>query len=162
MRSSEFIIQRSWELLAPIIEANGYELVEVEFVMEKGNWILRLYVDREGGITLQDCVNLSGEISHILDVEDYVDRTYNLEVSSPGLNRPLRREKDFKKYVGEQIKVIMKEPVGGRKNFKGILKDIRNSEIILETGEQVFTLALSNVKKANVIFDFGKDKMGIK
>jgi ribosome maturation factor RimP len=162
MRAAEFIVQRSWELLSPIIEANGFELVEVEFVMERGHWILRLYVDREGGVNLDDCVQLSEEIGHILDVEDYVDRSYNLEVSSPGLNRPLRKEKDFQAHVGKRVKIVMKEPVEGRRNFKGILKGISDGQISLEADGEVFTLALSGVKKANVIFDFGKDNMRLK
>lgn len=156
MRSVEAIVQATWDLLTPVIEANGYELIEVEFLMERGNWVLRIYVDKEGGVTLKDCADLSEEIGHLLDVEDYIDKSYNLEVSSPGLNRPLRREKDFKRFVGEKVKIQTKEAVSGRKNFKGVLRHVEGGRITIDASGQTFTLDLSNVKKANLIYDFDK------
>ncbi|MFN3534644.1 MAG: ribosome maturation factor RimP [Desulfatiglandales bacterium] len=156
MRSAESIVQATWDLLTPVIEANGFELIEVEFLVQRGSWILRLYIDREGGLTVEDLALLSEELGHILDVEDLVDRRYNLEVSSPGLDRPLRREKDFKKFIGETIKVTLKEPLMGRKNFKGILRVVDAGNITLEASGQMFTLELSNVKKANLIYNFDK------
>jgi ribosome maturation factor RimP len=162
MKSSEAIVQRSWELLTPIIEANGFELVEVEFVMERGSWVLRLYVDKEGGVNLEDCASLSEEIGHLLDVEDYIDRSYLLEVSSPGLNRPLRKPKDFERYSGNKVKVVMKEAVGGRKNFKGILIGIQGDMVTIESSGQRFTFDIKDVKKANILYDFKREETGLK
>ncbi len=154
MVKTEEIVSKAWELLDPLVELNGYELVEVEFSLERGHWVLRLYVDREGGITLGECAELSEEISRVLDVEDIVDRSYVLEVSSPGLDRPLRKEKDFKKVVGRKIKVTMKEPVDGRKNFSGRLLGVDSQVLHVEAGNQVFPLEMEKIKKANLVYEF--------
>jgi len=93
----------------------GYELVEVEYLSTYGRWVLRLYIDKGNGVTIDDCADVSRELGDIIDIKEIIDHEYVLEVSSPGLNRPLRREKDFIRAVGSRIKLKMKQAVNGQK-----------------------------------------------
>ena len=95
--------QKAEELITPIVEANGFELVDVEYVKEGGTWYLRAYIDKPGGIMVDDCEVVSRELSDILDEKDFIDEAYILEVSSPGLGRPLKKEKDFARSLGEEV-----------------------------------------------------------
>jgi len=110
-----------YALAEPVIVENGIELVDVEFVKEGGNWYLRLYIDKEKGIDLDDCEKISHLISDLLDKEDPIEQAYFLEVSSPGLDRPLKREKDFRKYEGHAVNVRTYSPVEGKKKIQGKL-----------------------------------------
>ena len=105
MSKREIYEQKTEELLLPIMEENGFELVDVEYVKEGSNWYLRAYIDKPGGITVNDCEVVSRRLSDILDEEDYIDDAYILEVSSPGLGRPLKKEKDYQRSLGKLIEI---------------------------------------------------------
>ena len=114
------IVDRVKELLLPILEEGGFELIDVEFVRGPVGWVLRIYADRpEGGITISDCQWISERIGTLLDVEDLIPHAYNLEVSSPGLDRPLKTRRDFEKHVGMVVKKKTHEPMDNQRNFKG-------------------------------------------
>ena len=105
MAKRETYEQKTEEILLPIVEKNGFELVDVEYVKEGGSWYLRAYIDKPGGINVDDCEIVSRELSDILDEKDFIDEAYILEVSSPGLGRPLKKEKDFKRSLGQEVEV---------------------------------------------------------
>ncbi len=114
------IVEKVKELLQPILEEGGFELVDIEFVREPAGWVLRIYADRpEGGITISDCQWISERIGTVLDVEDIIPYSYNLEVSSPGLDRPLKNQKDFERHKGIVVKIKTTEPLDNQRNFKG-------------------------------------------
>ena len=144
------------ELVEPALEGMGYELVEVEYLCERGRWVLRLYIDQEKGITVDDCAAVSREMGDVLDSRDLIPHGYVLEVSSPGLNRPLRKEKDFEKRIGRKIRVRMAAPVEGRRNFVGTLTGIRDGTLSLDVDRQSFSLPVSEVEKAHLIYEFEK------
>ncbi len=124
---SHEIAERVKELLLPILEEGGFELVDVEFVREPAGWVLRIYADRpQGGITISDCQWISERIGTLLDVEDFIHHPYNLEVSSPGLDRPLKSRRDFERHIGTVVKIKTQEPLDNQRNFKG--KIISTSE----------------------------------
>jgi ribosome maturation factor RimP len=147
------IIDRVRAIADPILLSEGMELVEIEYRREERGWVLRLYIDKEEGITVDDCGHISREIERSLDVEDFMSTPYTLEVSSPGLTRPLRNEKDFLKYRNRLIKVKTLEPVENRKKFKGKLLGISEHRIEIEVEDGVFEIPLSNVAKANLEID---------
>ena len=107
--------------LLPIVEANNFELVDVEYVREAGTWYLRAYIDKEGGFTVDDCEMVSRKLSDWLDEKDFIDDSYILEVSSPGLGRPLKKEKDFKRSMGEQVDIKLYRAIDRQKDFTGTL-----------------------------------------
>jgi ribosome maturation factor RimP len=114
------IVEKVKELLQPILEEGNFELVDVEFVREPVGWVLRIYADRPtGGITISDCQWISERIGTVLDVEDVIPHSYNLEVSSPGLDRPLKSQKDFDRHRGIVVKIKTTEPLDNQRNFKG-------------------------------------------
>ncbi|WP_245803886.1 ribosome maturation factor RimP [Geothermobacter hydrogeniphilus] len=120
--------ERVAELVAPIIEEFGLELVDVEYKRERSDWFLRLFIDKPGGVTLDDCADLSREVDPLLEVEGLIPHAYRLEVSSPGLDRPLKKAADFVRFVGERVRVKSRDPLDpdhrghARKTFRGILQ----------------------------------------
>ena len=147
--------QQTEALLLPIVEKNGFELVDVEYVKEAGNWYLRAYIDKPGGITVDDCEVVSRAFSDVLDEKDYIEDTYIFEVSSPGLGRPLKKEKDFKRSLGEEVEIRTYRPINRQKEFVGLLKeyDMDTVTIEYEDGEtQVFQR--SDVALIRLAFDF--------
>jgi len=151
---SKEIIDRVESLADPILQDEGLELVETEYRREARGWVLRLYVDKEHGVTLDDCTRVSQEIGRVLDIEDVISVPYSLEVSSPGLRRPLRKEKDFVKYRDRMIRVKTFAPVGSRRQFKGKLLAMLGDSIEMAVDGEVFRIPLSNVAKANLEIDF--------
>ena len=148
------MIGRIRTLAEPILRDVGIELVEIQYRREGSGWVLRLYIDKEGGITLEDCTHVSHEVSRHLDVEDFIYAPYTLEVSSPGLNRPLKTEKDFLKYRNHRIKVVICDPIEKRRQFKGKLLGFFENQIEMEVEEGIVTIPLSNVVKAHVEIEF--------
>jgi ribosome maturation factor RimP len=130
------------------------ELIDVEHRREARGWVLRLYIDKEGGVTLDDCSRVSQEVGRVLDVEDFILTPYTLEVSSPGLNRVLKREKDFVKYRDRLIRVKTFDPIGNRRQFKGRLLGLAENRIEIEVDGETFQIPLSNVTKANLEMEF--------
>jgi ribosome maturation factor RimP len=123
------------ELALPIISEHGFELVDVEFVKEGSNWYLRIYIDKPSGITIDDCQVVSEELSDKLDSVDPIKQSYFLEVSSPGLDRPLKKESDFVKYKGELVEVRLFKPINGKKVFEGELEGLKDNKIVIKQGE---------------------------
>lgn len=121
------------ELAKPIVESLNYELVDVEFVKEASNWYLRLYIDKEGGITIDDCEAASKLVGKMLDEKDPIEQSYFLEVSSPGLDRPLKKESDFIKYKGKDVEVRLYKPLEGKKVFEGELVGLVENKIVIMT-----------------------------
>lgn len=119
-------------LIEPILEPEDIELVDLEFKLERGGWVLRLYIDTPGGVTLQHCELVSRQVGAMLDMEDPVEHSYLLEVSSPGINRVLRREKDFVQYAGSPVKMKTSRKLDGKRNFQGILMGMENAMIVLD------------------------------
>jgi|SaaInlStandDraft_5_1057022.scaffolds.fasta_scaffold10215_2 ribosome maturation factor RimP len=147
------VTQSVTELIEPGLLADGLELVDVEFKKEGKNWILRIYIDREGGVTLSDCQKVSRLAGDLIEVEEVIEPVYTLEVSSPGLNRVLKKEKDFLKYSGKKIYVQCHAPMDGRKKFTGILTGFIDQSIHLEVDGQHYTIPLNLVAKANLVIE---------
>ncbi len=145
------IEQKVGELVEPLTDYNGLELVLVEFVKGPRGNILRLVIDKQGGVTLDDCSRLSRVVSDLLDVHDPVPGSYNLEVSSPGINRPLVKAEDYERFSGQKVFVRTSEPVDGRRKFKGLLRGVSDQdEVIIDASGQEFVLPLGLIKKARL------------
>lgn len=128
----EDIEKRTEELVLPIVEEQGFELVDVEYVKEGGTMYLRAYIDKPGGIAVNDCETVSRALSDLLDKEDYIADSYILEVSSPGLGRPLKKEKDFKRSVGKAVEIRLYRAVDRKKEFEGILTAYDDQSVTIE------------------------------
>ncbi len=128
------------EMVSPITEKNHFELVDVEFLKEGANWYLRVYIDKEGGISIDDCQLVSEALGEELDKTDPISQHYFLEVSSPGIERPLKRDKDFIKYKGEQVEVKLFQPIDGKKIFEGKLNGLLDGKISIIIGSNNDTL----------------------
>lgn len=142
------------ELITPIVEESNYELVDVEYKNEAGGMVLRVYVDKLGGITIDDCSIISRELSTVLDVNDLISNSYRLEVSSPGLRRPLKKKNDFEKYKERTVKIKTKELIMERKNFLGVLKGIENETVMIEIDGKMYSVPLDSIVKANLELEF--------
>ena len=147
------VTQSVIELIEPGLLAKGIELVDVEFKKEGKNWVLRVFIDKEGGVTLEDCQKISSLVGDLIEVEEVIEPAYTMEVSSPGLNRVLKKEKDFIRFSGKKIGVQCHAPLNGRKKFTGILKDFKNQSIHLEVDGQLQTIPINRVAKANLVIE---------
>jgi ribosome maturation factor RimP len=147
------IVEQVRAMIHPIVLNEGMEVVDIEYRRESGGWILRLILDKEGGVTLDDCTRVSQEVGRSLDVEDILQTSYTLEVSSPGLTRPLKTEKDFMKYLHRLVKVKTVDPIQNRRQFKGKLLGVSENEVEIEVEREIFQIPLSNVAKANLEID---------
>ena len=155
MSKREIYEAKTEELILPIVEANNFELVDVEYVKEAGNWYLRIYIDKEGGININDCELVSRAFSEILDQKDYIEDAYILEVSSPGLGRPLKKDKDFQRNMGEEVEVRTYKPINKQKEFVGLLEawDKETVTLQLESGE-LLTLNRSDIALIRQYIEF--------
>ena len=147
------VTQSVIELIEPGLLAKGLELVDVEFKKEGKNWVLRVFIDKEGGVTLEDCQKISRLAGDLIEVEEVIEPAYTMEVSSPGLNRVLKKEKDFIRFSGKKIGVQCHAPLNGRKKFTGILKDFKNQSIHLEVDGQLQIISINRVAKANLVIE---------
>ena len=137
MSKRESYETKTEQLLAPIIEKYGVEIYDVEFVKEAGEWYLRVYIDKPDGVNILDCENVSRALSDVLDEEDYIDESYILEVSSPGLGRQLKKDKHFEKSIGEKIVLKTYKAIDKCKEFEGVLVSFDSDKIVMEQdGEQ--------------------------
>jgi ribosome maturation factor RimP len=148
------IVERVRAIADPLLVNEGMELVEVDYRREARGWVLRLTIDKEGGVTLDDCGRVSQQVGRELDVEDFISAPYVLEVSSPGLNRPLRSEKDFIKHCNRLIKLRTVDPINSRQQFKGKLLGVSNNQIELEMEEGIVQIPLAKIAKANLEIEF--------
>ena len=143
------------KFLLPVLDEHQFELVDVEYVKEAGNWYLRAYIDKEGGITVDDCEVISRMLSDWLDREDFIQDSYIMEVSSPGLGRPLKKDKDFERSLGKEVEIRLFKARNKQKEFTGLLKsyDKEHVTIELEDGaEETFTRA--ELALIRLAFDF--------
>ena len=155
MSKREIYEQKTEELIMPLIEQHQFELVDVEYVKEGGNWYLRAYIDKPGGITVDDCELVSRALSDLLDEHDFIEDAYILEVSSPGLGRPLKKDKDFARSIGEEVDVKTFRAIQHQKDFTGILKAYDKEKIVLELeGGEEMTIARADIALVRLAFDF--------
>lgn len=149
---------RARALAEPLIAAEGLELLDVEFVRDPSGWILRFYIDKPGGkVGVEECSLVSRTLDPALDVEDFIAQEYSLEVSSPGLNRPLSKPEHFRRVLGKKVKVKTYGPIGEppRKNFLGVLKDASENEVAVDVeGAGTFRVPFKDIAKANLEFEF--------
>ena len=146
--------QKTEALVLPIIEANNFELVDVEYVKEAGNWYLRVYVDKEGGIAVDDCEVVSRALSDKLDVDDFIEDSYILEVSSPGLGRPLKKEKDYIRSIGKEVDIHLYKSIEKQKEFTGVLKSYTKEELVLQIEDTDMVFDRTNIALIRLSFDF--------
>ena len=146
--------KRAEELVLPILNEQNCELVDVEYVKEAGTWYLRVYADKEKGITVDDCEAISRAFSDKLDEEDFIDDSYILEVSSPGLGRPLKKEKDFARGVGQEVDIHLFKPVNKEKDYTGVLKAYDADQVTIDTGEEELTFARKEIAVIRLSFHF--------
>jgi ribosome maturation factor RimP len=139
------------QLIEAPIESLGYEVVGVEYNKNGHDAILRIYIDSEQGISIEDCERVSHQVSGILDVEEPITVAYSLEVSSPGFDRPLFKARDFERFAGSEAKIAMKLPINGRRNFKGILQGFSDGNVLIEVDGEVYDLPLTKLAKARLI-----------
>ena len=148
---SRAIVQKAEEILAPLLADEGLSLVDIEYKFERGGWVLRVLLDRKGGITLDECARVNREFGQLLDVGNIIPAAYRLEVSSPGLDRPLKNEADFILYTGRQVHIKTTDPVSGRRNFRGSLLGCAEGKIMVKVeGSDVFSIPLAAIRKANL------------
>ncbi|MDY1323797.1 ribosome maturation factor RimP [Pseudomonas aeruginosa] len=138
-------------LLAPVVEALGYECWGVEFISQGRHSVLRVYIDRPEGILIDDCEAVSRQVSGILDVEDPISGEYTLEVSSPGMDRPLFTLEQFAKHAGEQVKIRLRSPYEGRRNYQGILRGVEEQDVLVLVDDHEYLLPIDSIDKANII-----------
>ncbi len=148
------VAQTIEELITPILNEDRLELVDVEYKKEGRNWYLRIFVDKEGGVTVDDCTHVSRRIEDIIEVEEIVPTSYILEVSSPGLDRPLKKEKDFLRFKGKRAHVSTYTPIDHQKNFKGTIEDFRNDTLVLQVDDRKIEIPESQIAKARLEIDF--------
>jgi ribosome maturation factor RimP len=149
---NEEIIRRVTEIVEPILREELIELVDIEFHSTGGRWILRLFIDKEGGVGIRDCERASREIDRLLDVEDIIDHPYVLEVSSPGLTRPLKRKQDFDRYIGKKCRIITNFLIEGKTEFRGELVASNEEDVQLKGELQTYSIPVCAIKKANLEF----------
>lgn len=155
MAKREVYEQKTEALLLPMMEEHHFELVDVEFVKEAGTWYLRAYIDKPGGITIDDCEVISRALSDLLDEENFIEETYILEVSSPGLGRPLKKDKDFTRSLGESVEVRLFRALEKQKEFTGTLKAWDKDTVTLEFEDKaVLTIERANIALIRLAFDF--------
>jgi len=139
------------KLVAPVVESLGYELVGVEYLPQGGHGLLRSDIGTEAGVTLDDCQRLSHQLSGVLDVEDVIKGRYHLEVSSPGLDRPLFAAEHFQRFAGRQVNVRLVAPINGRRKVRGVLQGMKDDEVVLDVDGEVISVPLSAIDKANLV-----------
>jgi ribosome maturation factor RimP len=148
------LLQEVQQLIDPILRSQGVELVDLEYQRESQGWVLRVYIDREGGITLEDCSELSGEVGAVLEVRDLIANPYTLEVSSPGLTRPLKKPDDYNKYKNRLVKIRTSEPIEGRRNFKGTLQGLEGEKVYIQAEGKILGIPFQGIAKANLEIEF--------
>jgi ribosome maturation factor RimP len=138
----------------PLIEENNFELVDVEYVKEGSNWYLRVYIDKPGGINVDDCELISRALGDMLDEKDYIEEAYILEVSSPGLGRSLKKDKDFERSLMSEVEVKLYRAKDGQKDYRGILKSYNKEDVVIEEAGENITFKRSEIALIRLAFDF--------
>jgi ribosome maturation factor RimP len=149
-------VGRVWELAAPLAENEGMEIVDIELRHERsrGGRVLRLYLDKAGGPTVDDLSRVSRQLSELLDSQDVVSGAYTLEVSSPGINRPLKRPEHFARYIGKRVRIRTRDLIGGKRSFLGILQDVASESITVALEGTRFDIPFAAIEKSNYEHDW--------
>ncbi len=149
--------ERIWKIAEPALRAEGLELVEIECLRMKSRWLVRIYIDKPGGVTLDDCQAASNLMGDLLDLHDIPPGSYTLEVSSPGLDRPLVREEDFQKYKGSRVNIKTSEKIEGSRNFHGTLLDFADEgggkALIVDVDGKIYRIPKDKVLKAHLAYE---------
>jgi ribosome maturation factor RimP len=145
-------------MIAPAVTALGYEMWGLEYLSHTRPAVLRVFIDSENGINVEDCAAASRQISGVLDVEDPIDGEYTLEVSSPGMDRPLFSLDQYSRYAGNWVKLRLRVPFDGRRNFRGVLRGVEGDEVVLIVDDHEFLLPIELVDRANVVPQFSTEK----
>ncbi len=161
--AQESVADRARQLLEPVLARDGFDLVEVEWQREGGGWVLRLYVDKAGGVGIDDCQAASRLVETMLDVEDFIEPAYSLEVSSPGVERPIRKSQDFQRFAGQRAKVRAYGPIESaaglspRKQWTGVLRGFADGAVEIDVDGVVHRIPIERVAKAHLEYDFESD-----
>ena len=151
---AETVIKQVEAVILPVLEELGLELVEVQYRREQSGWVLRLIIDKQEGVSLDDCVAVSREVGQLLDIEDFIEQSYNLEVSSPGLERPLKSMAEFQRFVGRMARIKTIEPIAGEHVFIGRIMRTEGEAIVLEVGRREVAILFNQVAKARLEVEF--------
>lgn len=155
MANREVYEKKTEKLLEPILAENRFELYDVEYVKEGGNWYLRVYIDKEGGITIDDCELVSRTLSDLLDKEDFIPESYILEVSSPGLGRQLKKDKHFERSIGEEVEIKLYKPIDKKKEWVGILTGFDANVLKIRIDDQnVMEIPRKDIAVVRLTIDF--------
>ncbi len=152
-KDADRLVSEIWKLLEPVAASGGMEILEVEYRRESAGWVLRVFIDNEKGVAVDDCALFSRMAGDVLDVADVIPTAYNLEISSPGLNRPLRKWEHFKRHIGDIIEIRTIAPLqANRRNYKGILKDATQESVVIESDAMDFTVPLLLIERARLLY----------
>lgn len=141
-------------MLTPVVEALDYSCWGIEFISQGRHSVLRVYIDHENGILVDDCETVSRQLSAVLDVEDPISNEYTLEVSSPGMDRPLFTLEQYAAHVGEQVKIKLRSPVEERRNFQGLICSVEDQDVVVQVDEYEYLLPIELIEKANILPNF--------
>ncbi len=156
------IAARAERLITDAVGSLGYELVHVEYQPRRDSSVLRIYIDRPGGVSVDDCQRVSRHVGVVLDVEDLIPHRYTLEVSSPGIERPLFKQEDYKRFSGKEVRLTTLEKIEGRKNFVGYLRGIEEGVVEFESEGKTMKVPLRLIRKANLVYRFDSSNAGVK
>ena len=148
------VIDSVREILDPLLLGYGFELVDIEYRREGRGWILRIYIDKDGGVSVEDCARISRELGTLLDLNDIIPGTYNLEISSPGLTRALKKVRDFERFKGKLVKIKTMTDIQGRRVFIGSLIDFVGDVASVEMDGRVYFIPYDEIERANLELDF--------
>jgi len=148
------LVQRLTQLVGPVVDDFGCELVELQFRREASGWVFRLVIDKENGVGIDDCSRISREVAHLLEVEDPIEQSYSLEVSSPGLDQPLKRERDFLRCKGKKAKVVVREAIDGQNQFIGLIEEVTQESVTMRTDQGIIEIPFARMKKARLVIEF--------
>ena len=147
-------LEQLQDILTPVIEALGYECWGIEYISQGRHSVLRIYIDHENGILIEDCETVSRQLSAVMDVEDPISSEYTLEVSSPGMDRPLFTLPQFAAFVGEQVKIRLRSAVEERRNFQGLIRSVEDQDVVVQMGEFEYLSPIDLIEKANILPNF--------
>jgi ribosome maturation factor RimP len=138
------------ELLRPVVEAMGYEFVGCKYIAQGAYTVLRLYIDKQDGVTLDDCSKVSAQLSAVLDVEELITGRYTLEVSSPGVDRPLFTLEHFTRFIGHKVVIRLSTPLDNRRKFKGVITGVEGDHVVIDVVGEIFKLPFDMIEMANL------------
>lgn len=148
------IVQSVTELIEPVVHDENLELVDVEYKKEGKNWYLRIYIDKDGGVSVEDCQKVSRQIEDMIQIDEIIHSAYILEVSSPGLDRPLKKEKDLLRSIGKKVSVTTYSPIDKQRNFVGIIKDFSNQTLSLDVNGKSVAIPFEVIANTKLVIEF--------